>query len=120
MQEEDPTEAFEKLRKSMPSIGFINRKKRIKAYIQITNIAEYMLSTEEISEDQALFILSLLMRKCADFQKAATMTALGLNSMGKGVLSPIGLKFILEIRKNLSLPKTHHSDEIIDSEEKSD
>jgi hypothetical protein len=36
-QERKTAEAYEKLLKNMPSIGFINRKKRIKAYVQITN-----------------------------------------------------------------------------------
>ncbi len=108
-QERKTAEAYEKLLKNMPSIGFINRKKRIKAYIQLTKIADYMIKTNEISEDEALFILSLLMRKCSAFQKAAMMTALTLNSIGKGIISPIGVKFSLDVRKNLSLPSTHHS-----------
>lgn len=114
-QERKTAEAYEKLLKNMPSIGFINRKKRIKAYIQLTKIADYMIKTNEISEiseiseDEALFILSLLMRKCSAFQKAAMMTALTLNSIGKDVISPIGVKFSLDVRKNLSLPSTHHS-----------
>lgn len=49
-QERKTAEAYEKLLKNMPSIGFINRKKRIKAYIQLTKIADYMIKTNEISE----------------------------------------------------------------------
>ncbi len=116
-QEKKTTEAYDKLFKNMPGIGFINRKKRIKAYIQISEMAEYMIKNNEINEGQALFIFSLLMRKCSDFQKAATMTALTLNSIGKGVISPIGIKFSLDVRKNLNLPSTHHSDKVIDSDE---
>jgi len=116
-QEKKTTEAYDKLLKNMPSIGFINRKKRIKAYIQLSEMAEYMIKNNEINEGQALFIFSLLMRKCSDFQKAATMTALTLNSIGKGVISPIGIKFSLDVRKNLNLPSTHHSDKVIDSDE---
>ena len=108
--EENTTKAFEKLRENMPSIGFINRKKRIKGYIQITEIAQYMISNEEMTNEGALLILSVMMRKCSDFQKAAMMTALSLNTIGKNILSPIGLTFILEVRKNLNLPSTHHSD----------
>jgi len=117
-QERKATEAYEKLLKNMPSIGFINRKKRIKAYIQLSEMAEYMIENNEINEGQTLFIFSLLMRKCSDFQKAATMTALTLDSIGKGVISPIGMKFSLDVRKNLSLPSTHHSDEEIVPDEK--
>lgn len=116
-EEQKTTTAFNQLRKNMPSIGFLSRKKRIKAYIQITQITDYMLNKDEINEESALFILSLLMRKCAAFQKAATMTALSLDSIGKDVLTPIGLKFSLEIRKNLSLPVTHHNPAIVNSDE---
>lgn len=120
MQEDDHiSEVFEKLRKSMPPIGFINRKKRITAYIEMSKITEYMVNNEELTDEEALFVFSLLMRKCADFQKSATMTALGLNSIGKGIIPPIGLKFILEVRKNLSLPLTHHSDGFNDPDEQS-
>jgi hypothetical protein len=38
------------------------------------------------------------------------MTALSLESLGKDVFSPIGLKFIIEVRHNLNLSSTHHSD----------
>ena len=109
--EENTTVAFEKLRKNMPPIGFINRKKRIKAYIEITKIAQFMIKNAEMTDESALFILSLMMRKCPAFQKAAMMTALSLNSIGKNILSPIGLTFVLEVRKNLSLPSTHHNNE---------
>ena len=119
--EEQTTDAYEKLIENMPSIGFINRKKRIKAYIQLTEIAQYMIGNEEISEESAMYIFSVMMRKCADFQKAATMTALSLNTIGKNVFSTIGLKFIIEVRRNLNLPSTHHSNsEKIVSEEKND
>ena len=119
--EEQTTDAYEKLIENMPSIGFINRKKRIKAYIQLTEIAQYMIGNEEISEESAMYIFSVMMRKCADFQKAATMTALSLNTIGKNVFSTVGLKFIIEVRRNLNLPSTHHGNsEKIVSEEKND
>ena len=108
--EESTTKAFEKLRENMPPIGFISRKKRINGYIQITEIAQYMISNEEMTDEGALLILSVMMRKCSDFQKAAMMTALSLHTIGKNILSPIGLSFVLEVRKNLNLPSTHHSD----------
>jgi len=119
--EERTTDAYEKLIDNMPSIGFINRKKRIKAYIQLTEIAQYMINSEEITTESAFYIFSIMMRKCSDFQKATTMTALSLDSIGKNVFSPIGLQFILEVRRNLNLPSTHHSDnEVIVTEEKTD
>ena len=109
---EESTElAYEKLLKNMPSIGFINRKKRIKAYIQLTEIAQYMITSEELTEEGAMFILSIMMRKCANFQKATMMSALSLNTIGKNILSPIGLKFALEVRRNLNLASTHHSED---------
>lgn len=108
--EESTSKAFEKLCENMPSIGFISRKKRIKGYVQLTEMTQYMISNEEINDEGALLILSVMMRKCADFQKAAMMTALSLNSIKKNSLPPIGLKFVLEVRKNLKLPSTHHND----------
>ena len=107
--EESTTEAYEKLLENMPPIGIINRKKRIKGYIQLTEIAQYMITNGEMTEESALYILSIMMRKCSDFQKAATMTALSLDTIGKNVLSPIGLIFSIEVRKNLNLSSTHHS-----------
>jgi len=107
--EESTAIAYEKLRENMPSIGFISRKKRVKGYIQLTEIAQYMIISEEITEEAAMLILSIMMRKCSDFQKAAMMTALSLNTIGKNILPAIGLKFILEVRNNLNLPSTHHN-----------
>ena len=109
--EEKTTDAYEKLVDNMPAIGFISRKKRLKAYIEITEIAQYMITSEEITEESAMYIFSVMMRKCANFQKATTMTALSLGSIGKNVFSPIGLQFILEVRRTLNLPTTHHSNE---------
>lgn len=106
------TETFDKLSKNMPSIGFLSRKKRIKAYIEITHITDYMLKNESLSHEHALFILSLMMRKCANFQKSAMMTALNLDSIGKNVLSPIGLQFIIDVRNNLNLAPTHHTEDL--------
>ncbi|WP_428356635.1 hypothetical protein [Methyloprofundus sp.] len=119
--EDRTTDAYEKLVDNMPPIGFISRKKRIKAFIQITEMAQYMINTEEITEEIVLYIFSVMMRKCAAFQKASTMTALSLDSIAKNTFSPIGLEFILEVRRNLNLPTTHHNDaetEVI--EEKTD
>ena len=107
--EESTSRAYDKLFANMPAIGFMSRKKRIKGYSQITEIAQYMITSEEITDEATLLIFSILMRKCANFQKAATMTALSLESIAKNVLSPIGLQFALEVRRNLSLPLTHHS-----------
>ena len=107
--EESTSRAYDKLFANMPAIGFMSRKKRIIGYIQITEIAQYMITSEEITDEATLLIFSILMRKCANFQKAATMTALSLESIAKNVLSPIGLQFALEVRRNLSLPLTHHS-----------
>ena len=108
--EESTSIAYDKLFKNMPAIGFISRKKRIQGYIQLTEIAQFMITNGEITDESALLVLSIMMRKCSDFQKAATMTALSLNSIEKNIIPPIGLKFIFEVRKNLSLPSTHHSD----------
>ena len=119
--EDKTTDAYEKLIENMPPIGLISRKKRIKAYKQITDIAQYMITSGEITEESAIYIFSVMMSKCPRFQKAASMTALSLNSIVKNAFSPIGLAFILEVRRTLNLPATHHSvDEKLVSEENPD
>ncbi len=102
------TLAYEHLRENMPSIGFLSHKKRIKGYIEITNVAQYLITSGEISEQDALFILSMLMRKFSRFQKAASMTAMSLDNIGRKVMSPIGVRFAVAARRNLNLSETPH------------
>lgn len=103
MNTNDPVEVYEKLLKSMPSIGFISRKKRIKAYIKVTNLTQKMITDEEITEDEALFILSLLAKKSNDFRKAATMTALSLEALSNNVIKATGFRYVNQMRCNLNL-----------------
>jgi hypothetical protein len=114
------TQAYEKLRSNMPNIGFLSRKKRIKAYIEVTNIAEYMINSGEISKEDALFIFSMLMRKFSRFQKAASMTAMNLDYIGRKVMSPTGVHFAVEARRNLNLSETPHYQDVPVREEKMD
>jgi len=106
------SDAYNKLHHSMPSIGFLSRKKRIQGFIDIAKIADYMVSTEEVTEDEILFIFSLLMRKLPKFQKATTITAMSLDMIGRHVISPVGVRFIVEVRKNLNLAKTVHFEDV--------
>jgi len=110
--EQKISEAYNKLHHSMPSIGFFSRKKRIQAFIDISKIADYMVTTDEVSAEEMLFIFSLLMRKLSSFQKSATMTAMSLDMIGRKVIAPIGVLFIVEVRKNLNLAKTVHFDDV--------
>ena len=103
MNENNSTQAYKILFNNMPSIGFLSRKKRVLAYIKITAQTQEMIDAEEISEEEALFVLSLLMRKCKNFQKAGMMAALSLDNIGKGVLQPIGLRYANEMRANMKL-----------------
>ncbi|MGR9099826.1 MAG: hypothetical protein ACU826_04590, partial [Gammaproteobacteria bacterium] len=57
----------------------------------------------QISEEEALFVLSLLMRKCKNFQKAGMMASLSLSTIGKGALKPVGLRYANEMRANMKL-----------------
>ncbi|MDQ7089945.1 MAG: hypothetical protein Q9M50_04790 [Methylococcales bacterium] len=109
MDTKDPVEVYKKLLKSMPSIGFINRNKRIRAYIKVTNLAQKMMTDNEITEDEALFILSLLAKKSNTFRKASTMTALSLNTLPIGTVKPVGFKYANAMRCNLNL---HPADEV--------
>jgi hypothetical protein len=102
-------QAFNKLSNHIPSIGFLSRKKRIQAYISITNLMQQMLNDEELSLEEALFVLSLMMRKHHDFQKAASMVALNLASLGSAPFKAIGFQFANEMRKNMKLPSVNES-----------
>ena len=103
MNTNDPVEVYKKFHQSMPSIGFISRKKRIKAYIKVTNLAQKMINDEDINEDEAIFILSLMAKKSNDFRKAATMAALSLNTLPNNVLKAAGFRYANEMRCNLNL-----------------
>ena len=94
-------QAFNKLCNHIPSIGFLSRTKRIRAYISVTNLAQKMIDNKEFTEEEALFVLSLMMRKHSDFQKAASMTALNLAQLGSEPFKPIGFLFANEMRKNM-------------------
>ncbi len=94
---------FKVLYNSMPSIGFLSRKKRILAFISVTRDLQSMINAGDTDEEQAMFVLSMLMRKNKDFQKAAMMTALNLQHIGNKPLSDTGFKFANEIRTNMKL-----------------
>lgn len=102
--------AYEKLQSNMPSIGFFSRKKRIKAYVTITRLAEEMIKNEEISQEQALFLLSILVRKSADFQKATMMTALNLANFKKDQINEIGMTHANEFRAHIQMLPIEEAD----------
>lgn len=94
-------QAYDELYRSIPSIGFLSRKKRVKAYLTVTKQAQRMIDDQEISEEQALFLLSILARKNSSFQKATVMTALNLAKIDRKHLQPIGFKYANEFRCSL-------------------
>ena len=96
-------EAYDKLNNSVPSIGFLSRKKRAMAYIKVTKLTQQMIDDQLLSEENALFLLSILARKNASFQKAAMMAALNLASIGSKHLSAIGFKHANNMRSNLQM-----------------
>jgi hypothetical protein len=96
-------EAYNKLFSSIPPIGFINRKKRIGAYLKITNMLQIMVDKEDVSEDDGLYLLSVLVRKCSRFQKAAMMTALNLTSIDRSLVSDIGFRYSNDFRCSLRM-----------------
>lgn len=100
---DESTEAYDKLINNMPAIGIMSRKKRIRAYIKITNMTQEMVDNHLISEDNALFILSMLGRKCATFQKATMMMLLNLPNFDTKLLKPIGFRYANECRCNLQM-----------------
>ncbi len=96
-------QAYDKLLQSIPAIGFLSRKKRINAYLKVTDITQKMIDEQEISEEHALFLLSILVRKCSAFQKATMMVALNLSNIDKKRLKPVGFKYANELRCSLQL-----------------
>ena len=103
MKKNDPIEVYKALLTNMPPIGFINRTKRIKAYLNVTNKAQKMITNEEITEEEAVFILSIMTKKSNSFRKAATMTALSLETLPEGVIKAAGFRYANEMRCNLNL-----------------
>ncbi len=96
-------EAYEELFKSMPSIGFLSRKKRLIAFVKVTKKAQQLLDDKQLSEENCLYLLSVLARKCGDFQKSAVMAALNLSAFKPGQISVIGFKYANDMRCNLQM-----------------
>ena len=96
-------EAYQTIYNSVLPIGFISRKKRVAAYLKTTKMTQKMIDEQSISEDNALFIFSLLVRKYPRFQKATMMAALNLATIDRQIIAPIGFKFANEMRCNINL-----------------
>ena len=108
--------AYDKLYRQIPSIGFLSRKKRVMAYLKVTKLAQQLIDEQEISEDQTLYLLSILARKCAPFRKATMMAALNLGSIDRKAIQPIGFKYANEFRCNLQMLPVDDVDEDISIE----
>jgi hypothetical protein len=96
-------EAYDRLHSSIPSIGFLSRKKRAIAYIKVTKLAQQILDEEEFSEENLLFLLSVLAKKNASFQKASMMMALNLSTINRKLIPLIGFKYANNMRCNLQM-----------------
>ncbi len=94
---------YEKLHQSIPPIGFLNRKKRVIAYLTVTQLAQGLIDASELSEENALFVLSLLVRKNASFQKAAMMAALHLATIDRQSIAAVGFTYANAVRCNMKL-----------------
>ncbi len=113
MDEADTSiKAYEKLFKSVPAIGFLNRKKRIRAFLKVTKIAQQLIDDREISEDQALYLLSILVRKYSPFQKASMMTALNLSDIERKLISSVGFKYANDFRCSLKMMPVDYDNSI--------
>jgi hypothetical protein len=102
-ESEQALQAYDQLYNSIPSIGFLSRKKRISAYLKVTEETQNMIDNGAITEDQALFLLSILVRKCSKFQKSAMMAALNLASINNKNLQPIAFKYANDYRCSLNM-----------------
>jgi len=94
---------YDNICNTMPSIGFISRKKRVYAYLDVTKKVQKLVDDQEISEDNALFLLSVLVRKHSPFQKATMMAALNLASIDRKLIKPIGFKYANDFRCSLKM-----------------
>jgi len=104
--------AYDTLDKIMPSIGFLSRKKRVIAFVKVTKKVQQMLDDQEISVENALYLLSIMARKKADFQKSAMMTALNLTNIDSKLIPAIGFKYANEMRCNLQMLPVDEPDSI--------
>jgi len=95
--------AYETLHNSIPPIGFFSRRKRVIAFLKVTKIAQKMINEDDLSVDNSLYLLSILARKSADFQKAAMMVALNLASIDSKIVPAIGFRYANEMRCNLQM-----------------
>ncbi len=111
IQEEEKTidsadksiEIYDTLYQSIPSIGFLSRKKRIIAYLKVTKITQQLIDKQDISEENALYLLSVLSRKSSTFNKAAMMTALNLATINRKQIQAVGFKHANEMRCSLQM-----------------
>lgn len=114
MDEADKSiEVYKELSKKMPSIGILNRKKRVIAYLKVTKLAQQYVDNKVISEENAYYLLSTLARKSSSFQKAAMMAALNLDKIDRKLFKFVGFKYANEMRSNLHMLPI--DDEIIQS-----
>ncbi len=95
--------AYETLKNSIPSIGVLSRKKRIIAFLKVTKKAQEMIEKQDLSEENALYLLSILTKKIADFQKATMMAAMHLTTVNRKIIPAIGFRYANEMRANLQL-----------------
>lgn len=100
---EKSIEVYDVLHQTIPSIGFLNRKKRVVAYLKVTKKAQQFIDKQEISEENALYLLSVLSRKNPIFQKAAMMTALNLATIDRKLIQAVGFKHANEMRCSLQM-----------------
>lgn len=103
MNTNDPVLVYKKLIDVMPSIGFVNRKKRVQAFLKVTKLAQEMIDAEEMTEDEAMFVLSLMIKKSGDFRKAGMMTAMSLHAIPESAIKDVGFKYANQMRCNLQL-----------------
>jgi len=95
--------AYDALKNSMPSIGYLSRKKRIIAFLKVSKKAQEMIDKQDISEDNALYLLSILTKKTADFQKSAMMAAMHLGTVDRKIIPAVGFRYANEMRANLQM-----------------
>ena len=89
-----------RLKQDVPSIGILNQRRRIRAYLAVTARLQGMLQRHTLTEREALFVLSALSGGHRRFRKAAETAAAHLYEIPGASISAIGLTFANEIRRH--------------------
>ena len=96
-------ELAEIITRNMPSIGIMSSVKRYQAFKKTTDRVQHLIEIDEISRNEAVASLSMVLEVNNDFAKSASFVNLALRKPGNGLvneseISEIGLHLIKLLR----------------------